>query len=66
MPVLLSGVLKPTTKLEILASMPTKATADELVVRFFEAYNPLIPSVRTCLQLRINDDYLFIPNRHAP
>ena len=65
MPVLLAGILKATARSERLASMPAKATADQLVVRFIDAYDPLIPAVCTFVKLHVGYGSSLTPNRHA-
>jgi len=41
---LLSGLSQPPDRPTIMSSLPPRASADNLIVRFFESYNPLIPA----------------------
>ncbi|KUJ18078.1 uncharacterized protein LY89DRAFT_781173 [Mollisia scopiformis] len=43
-PGLFSGLTQPPDRATILATLPIREAADKLVVRFFDYYNPAIPS----------------------
>ncbi|KAE9375537.1 hypothetical protein N431DRAFT_332569 [Stipitochalara longipes BDJ] len=43
-PSLLSGLTQPPDRSTIVGSLPSRETADRLVARFFESYNPATPA----------------------
>lgn len=43
-PSLLNGLVQPPDHATILGTLPTREECDKLVARFFDAYNPFIPT----------------------
>jgi len=60
-PALLATGVRPITKPDMLASMPSKALADKFIVRFFETNDPAVPGVCTVISQPSNK---YILNRY--